>query len=114
MVGSAQTFPLSSMTDFATKLVDVHPRDSDRNSGECDRRKSEANEKATLDKEREINEEPRKLVYSAPAPPYEPLFGTAMREERVKTNLMSHFVCMESLPWTFGELVTRSEISSRF
>ncbi|TEB36208.1 hypothetical protein FA13DRAFT_1237263 [Coprinellus micaceus] len=111
---SAQIYLSNFASDRSHMLVDVHPRDSDHNSGDCDRRKSEVNEKAALDKGREINEESRKLVYSAPTPPYEPLFGTAMREGRVKTNLMSHFVCMESLPWTFGELVTRSEISSRF
>lgn len=56
----------------------------------------------------------QELIYSAPAPSYEPIFGAAMRGRGVKTNLMSHFVFMGPSAEAFGEVLTRSEIALRF
>lgn len=57
---------------------------------------------------------PKTLIYSAAAPSYEAIFGAAAKGAGVKTNLMSHFVCMDPSPEAFGEVLTRSEIANRF
>ncbi|KAF5324502.1 hypothetical protein D9611_004287 [Ephemerocybe angulata] len=54
------------------------------------------------------------LSYSAEPPSYEPLCGALMAGSGIGSNLMSHFVCMEATPGSFGEVIEWQEIRSRF
>lgn len=95
------------------KLISESPREPEGSPGGLNSLGSPSRETSTAVRVAESTAA-QQLIYFAAVPTYEPIFGAAVKAGGVKTNLMSHFVCMSPFPEAFGNVLTRSDIALRF